>query len=152
MVGEKVLLNVSLMKDHEVRKEGKLSPRFVGPFEVLERVGEVPYRIALPPNLSGVHPAFHVSRLRRYHADMSHMLDYSAVQLDESLGYEEEPVAIVDRQVRKLRSKKISAAKVLVCIGKEYVKRSAAAILILDVQLFRIDIPEELNMDCSFCG
>ncbi|XP_070020310.1 uncharacterized protein [Nicotiana sylvestris] len=74
MVGEKVLLKVSPMKGvMRFGKTGKLSPRFVGPFEVLRRVGE------------------------KYHANLSHVLDFSTIQLDESLGYEEEPVAIIDR-------------------------------------------------------
>ncbi|XP_070012291.1 uncharacterized protein [Nicotiana sylvestris] len=93
-------------------KKGKLSPRFIGPFEVLRRVGEVAYELALPPSLSAVHPIFHVSMLRKYHADFSHVLDFGTIQLDESLGYEEEPVAIIDRQDRQLRSKRISAVKV----------------------------------------
>ncbi|XP_070032358.1 uncharacterized protein [Nicotiana tomentosiformis] len=113
MVGEKVLLKVSPMKGiMKFGKRGKLSPRFIVPFEVLRRVGKVDYELALPPSLSGVHPAFHVSMLRGYHADRSHVLDYSTVQLDESMGYDKEQVAIVDRQVRQLRSKKISAVKV----------------------------------------
>ncbi|XP_070007881.1 uncharacterized protein [Nicotiana sylvestris] len=113
MVGEKVLLKVSLMKGVlRFGKKGKLSPRFIGPFEVLRRVGEVAYELALPPNLSGVHLVFHVSLLQKYHADLSHVLDFSTIQLDESLGYEEEPVAIIDRQDRQLRSKRISAVKV----------------------------------------
>ncbi|XP_070014710.1 uncharacterized protein [Nicotiana sylvestris] len=112
MVGEKVLLKVSPMKGiMRFGKKGKLSPRFIDPFEVLKRVGEVAYELALPPSLSGVHPVFHVSMLRKYHADFSHMLDVSTIQLDESLGYEE-PVAIIDRQDRQLRSKRISAVKV----------------------------------------
>ncbi|XP_070054193.1 uncharacterized protein [Nicotiana tomentosiformis] len=93
-------------------KKGKMSPRFIVPFEVLWRVGVFAYELALPPSLSRVHLVFHVSMLRRYHADRSHMLDYNTVQLDESLGYEEEPVAIIDRQVRHLRSKKIVVVKV----------------------------------------
>ncbi|XP_070008757.1 uncharacterized protein [Nicotiana sylvestris] len=98
-----VLLKVSPMKEiMRFGKKGKLSPRFIGPFEVLRRVGEVAYELALPHSLLGVHPVFHVSMLRRYHADLSHMLDFSTIQLDESLGYKEEPVAIVDRQVRQL--------------------------------------------------
>ncbi|XP_070034659.1 uncharacterized protein [Nicotiana tomentosiformis] len=106
MVGEKVLLKVSSMKGIiRFGKKGKQSPRFIGPFEVLEQIGEVAYRLDLPPNLLGVHPVFHVSMLRKYHADRSHVLDYCTVQLDESLGYKEEPVAVVDRQVCQLRSK-----------------------------------------------
>ncbi|XP_070054715.1 pentatricopeptide repeat-containing protein At4g21065-like [Nicotiana tomentosiformis] len=104
---EKVLLKLSPMKGiMRFGKNDKLRPSFIGPFEVLRRVGKVAYELALPPSLSGVHPIFYVSMLRRYHAN------YSTVQLDESLGYEEDPVAIVDRQVRQLRSKKIYAAAI----------------------------------------
>ncbi|XP_070041307.1 uncharacterized protein [Nicotiana tomentosiformis] len=100
MVGEKVLLNVSPMKGiMRFRKKGKLSLRFIGPFEVLRQVGEAAYELALPPSLSGVHTIFHVSILQKYHADMLHVLDYITVQLDESLGYEEEPIAITDWQI-----------------------------------------------------
>ncbi|XP_070030051.1 uncharacterized protein [Nicotiana sylvestris] len=95
MVGEKVLLNVSPMKGiMRFGKKGKLSSRFICPFEVLRQIGKVAYEIALPPNLWGVHPVFDVSMLWRYHADLSHVLDFSTIQLDESLGYEEEPVKI----------------------------------------------------------
>ncbi|XP_070024625.1 uncharacterized protein [Nicotiana sylvestris] len=115
MVGKKALLKVSPMKGvMRFGKTGKLSPRFIGLFEVLRRVGEVAYELALPPppSLSEVHPVFHVSMLRKYHADLSHVLDFSTIQLDESLGYEEEPVAIIDRQDRQLRSKRVSVVKV----------------------------------------
>ena len=60
---------------------GKLSLRYIGPFEILERVGEVVYRLALPPLLEGVHNVFHVSQLRRYIRDESHVLDYSELEL-----------------------------------------------------------------------
>ncbi|XP_070007960.1 uncharacterized protein [Nicotiana sylvestris] len=110
---DKVLLKVSPMKGIvRLRKKRKLSPRFIGPSEVLRQVGEVAYKLALPPSLSGVHPVFHVSMLRKYHADLSHVLDYSTIQLDESLGYEEELVSIIDRQDHQLRSKRISAVRV----------------------------------------
>ena len=56
-------------------KRGKLSPRFIGPFEILERIGVVAYRLALPPNMSGVHEVFHVSMLRKYTPDPSHVVD-----------------------------------------------------------------------------
>ena len=56
-------------------KSGKLSPWFIGPFEILERIGEVAYRLALPPQLSGVHDVFHVSMLQQYEPDPSHVLD-----------------------------------------------------------------------------
>ncbi|XP_070046895.1 uncharacterized protein [Nicotiana tomentosiformis] len=109
MVGEKVLLKVSPMKGiMRFERRGKLSSRFLGSFEVFERVGEGAYMLALPSSLSRVHPIFQVSMLRRYHADRSHVLDYSIVHMDESLSYDEEPIAIVDRHVLELRSKKIS--------------------------------------------
>ncbi|XP_070026025.1 uncharacterized protein [Nicotiana sylvestris] len=101
MVGEKVLLKVSPIKGIVgFGRKGKLRPRFIGPFEALRQVGEVVYELTLPPSLSGVHPMFHVSMIRTYYADLSHVLDFSTIHLDESLGYEEEPVAIVDRQDR----------------------------------------------------
>ena len=94
------------------RKRGKLSPRYIGPFEVLKRVGEVAYELALPPALSGVHPVFHVSMLKRYHGDGNYIIRWDSVLLDENLSYEEEHVAILDREVRKLRSKEIASIKV----------------------------------------
>ncbi|XP_070009709.1 uncharacterized protein [Nicotiana sylvestris] len=113
MVGEKVLLKILQMKGiMRFGKKGKLRPGFIGSFEMLRRVGEVDYELALSLSLSGVHPVLHMSMLWRNHADFSHVLDFSTIQLDESLGYEEEPIAIVDRQDRQLRSKRISAVKV----------------------------------------
>ncbi|XP_070036746.1 uncharacterized protein [Nicotiana tomentosiformis] len=93
-------------------KKGKLSPRYTSSFHVLERVGEVAYRLALPPNLSGVHPLFHVSMLQKYYEIPSHVFDFSLVQLDKDLTYDEELVVIFDRQVRKLRLKNIASVKV----------------------------------------
>nr|XP_016513971.1 PREDICTED: uncharacterized protein LOC107830828 [Nicotiana tabacum] len=113
MVGEKVLLKVSSMKGiMRFGNRGKLSPRFISPFELLERVVEVAYKLALPPSLSGVYPVFHVSMIWRYHADRSHVLDYNTIMIDEILGFEEDPVGVVDRKAHKLRSKKISVVKV----------------------------------------
>ncbi|XP_070002206.1 uncharacterized protein [Nicotiana sylvestris] len=113
MVGEKVLLKVSSMKGiMRFGRKDKLSPRFIGPFKALRRVMEVAYELALPPSLSGVHPVFLMSIIQRYHTNLSHVLDFSTIHLDEGLGYEEEPVAIVAKQDRQLRSKRISAVKV----------------------------------------
>ncbi|XP_070023093.1 uncharacterized protein [Nicotiana sylvestris] len=99
MVGERVFLRVSPMKGvMRFRKKGKLSLRFIGPFEILWRMGDVAYELALPLGLSAVHPVFHMSMLRKYHADPSHMLDFNTVQLDKDLTYEKEPMAILDRQ------------------------------------------------------
>ncbi|XP_070020197.1 uncharacterized protein [Nicotiana sylvestris] len=98
---KKVILKVSPMKDiMRFGKKGKLSPRFIATFEVLRRVRETAYELALPPSQSGVHQVFHVSMLRKYHTDLSDVLDFSTIQLDESLSYEEDLVSIVDRQDR----------------------------------------------------
>ncbi|XP_070046875.1 uncharacterized protein [Nicotiana tomentosiformis] len=113
MEGKKVLLKVLPMKGlMRFGKKGKLSLRFIASLEVFERVGKVAYRFALPPSLARVHPVFH---FRYFGSTMkkSHVLDFSTVQLDEKLTYEEELVVIVDRQVQKLRSKDISSVKVL---------------------------------------
>ncbi|XP_070057387.1 uncharacterized protein [Nicotiana tomentosiformis] len=113
MVGEKDVLKVLLMMEIiRFGKNDKLSPKFIGPFEVMQRVGDVAYEFSLSPSLSRVHPVFHVFMLWRYHDDRSHILYYSTVQLDKSLGYEEELVAIIDRQVRQSRPKKIVVMKV----------------------------------------
>ncbi|XP_070032964.1 uncharacterized protein [Nicotiana tomentosiformis] len=113
MVGEKVLLNISPMKDVlRLGKKGKLSPRYIGPFEILKKIREMAYKLALPPSLSGVHLVFHVSMLQKYVRDPSHILDFSTVQLGNNLTYDVEPMAILDRQVRKLRLKSIASVKV----------------------------------------
>jgi len=113
MVGEKVLLKVSPMKGvMRFGKKGKLSPRFIGPFEVLQRIGEVAYELGLPTSLSSVHQVFHVSMLQKYIGDPSHVLDFSTVQLDDDLIYDVERVAFFERQVRKLMSKDIASVNV----------------------------------------
>ena len=63
-------------------KRGKLSPRFIGPFEILERVGTFVYRLALSPNMSGVHEVFHVSMLRKCTPDPSHVVDWGQIEVD----------------------------------------------------------------------
>ncbi|GKV13749.1 hypothetical protein SLEP1_g24732 [Rubroshorea leprosula] len=112
-VGEKVFLKVSPTKG-VVRFgiRGKLSPRFIGPFEILERVGEVAYRLALPPNLSEVHNVFHVSMLRKYVPDLSHVIEHVPIQLREDLSYEEQPIRIVDRKEQVLRRRVIPYVKI----------------------------------------
>ncbi|CAM8974645.1 unnamed protein product [Rhodiola kirilowii] len=112
-VGDLVFLRISPTKGvMRFGKNGKLSPRYIGPFEILERVGNVAYRLALPPTLSSVHPVFHVSMLRKYISDHSHVLEYERLQMGDSLSYEEQPVAILDRQVKRLRNKEIASVKV----------------------------------------
>ena len=93
--------------------KGKLSPRYIGPFEILQRIGEVAYRLALPPQLSGVHNVFHVSLLKKYIPDASHALKWEELKLDEDATFEERPVRILDRREKKLRGKTITLVRVL---------------------------------------
>ena len=81
-------------------EKGKLSQRFKGPYEILERVGSVAYRLALPPELDKLHDVFHVSMLRRYYSDESHKLPVQEIQVQVDLSYDEEPKAILAREVK----------------------------------------------------
>ncbi|KAL0543836.1 hypothetical protein IC582_018941 [Cucumis melo] len=113
-IGDKVFLKVAPMKGVlRFERRGKLSPRFVGPFEILERIGPVAYRLALPPSLSAVHDVFHVSMLRKYVPDPSHVVDYEPLEIDENLSYVERPVEVLAREVKTLRNKQIPLVKVL---------------------------------------
>ena len=113
-IGDKVFLWVAPMKGvMRFGKKGKLSPRFVGSFEVLERVGEVAYRIVLPPALLGIYNVFHESMLRKYILEPSHVLSYEPLQIRDDLSYEEVPVKILDRKEQVLRNRTISWVKVL---------------------------------------
>ena len=113
-VGDHVFLKISPRRGlMRFGKSGKLSPRFIGPFEILERIGEVAYRLALPPQLSGVHDVFHVSMLRKYEPDPSHVLDWTDLEVDEDASYEERPVRVLDRRDQVLRGKTIPLVKVL---------------------------------------
>ncbi|KAA0062823.1 ty3-gypsy retrotransposon protein [Cucumis melo var. makuwa] len=113
-VGDKVFLKVAPMKGVlRFEKREKLSPHFVGPFEILERIGPVAYRLALPPSLSVVHDVFHVSMLRKYVPDPSHVVDYEPLEIDENLSYIEQPVEVLAREVKMLRNREIPLVKVL---------------------------------------
>ncbi|XP_059301788.1 uncharacterized protein LOC132053691 [Lycium ferocissimum] len=108
-----VLLKASPMKGVlRFVKKGKLSPRCIGPFEIIQSVRDVVYELALPHGLSSVYLVFHVSMLKEYISDGSHVIRWDLVMLDQNLSYEEEPIAILDRQIRKLRSKEIASVKV----------------------------------------
>ncbi|VFQ97977.1 unnamed protein product [Cuscuta campestris] len=111
-VGDMVFLKVSPWKKVlRFGKKGKLSPRFIGPYRILERIGAVAYRLELPPELNRIHDVFHVSMLRRYRSDPTHVLPTNAVTLDESLSYEEEPVKILARETKVLRNKTVPLVK-----------------------------------------
>ena len=113
-IGEKVFLKISPWKKvMRFGEKGKLSPRFIGPYEVIEKLGPVAYRLALPLDLEKIHNVFHVSMLRRYRSDPSHVVSSETIELRPDLTYEEEPVEILAREVKELRNKKISLVKVL---------------------------------------
>nr|CAD1836424.1 unnamed protein product [Ananas comosus var. bracteatus] len=113
-VGDHVFLKVSPTRGiRRFRIREKLSPRFIGPYEILERVGSVAYCLALPPNLSDVHNVFYVSVLWKYIFDPAHVLDATPLELREDLSFEEQPVRILACEVRKLRNRDIPYVKVL---------------------------------------
>jgi hypothetical protein len=98
-VGDHVFLKVSPMRGvMRFGKKGKLSPRFVGPFKITQRVGKLAYRIALSPYLVGTHDVFHVSMLRKYIANPNIIVEYEPLEIQEGLTYIEEPVKIVDKK------------------------------------------------------
>ena len=94
-------------------KKGKLIPRFIDPYEVLERIEPMVYRLALPPELAKLHDVFHVFMLRKYRSDESHILPVQEIQVQEDLSYDEESKAILDREVKQLRNKQVPLVKVL---------------------------------------
>ena len=113
-IDEKVFLKVSPWKKvMKFGKKGKLSPRFIGPYEVIEKVGPVAYRLALPPELEKIHNVFHVSMLKRYKSDPSHVVSSETIELRPDLTYEEDPIEILTREVKDLKKKKIPLVKVL---------------------------------------
>ncbi|GJR85306.1 putative reverse transcriptase domain-containing protein [Tanacetum coccineum] len=112
-VGDRVMLKVSPWKGViRFGKKGKLAPRYVGPFEILERIGPVAYRLRLLEELSGVHNTFHVSNLKKYLADASLHVPLGEIKVDKTLRFVEEPVEIMDREVKSLKHSKIALVKV----------------------------------------
>ncbi|GJZ42240.1 retrotransposon protein, putative, ty3-gypsy subclass [Tanacetum coccineum] len=112
--GDRMFLKVS--PGRGVRRfglKGKLGPRFIGPFEILDRIGEVSYHLALPLQLSHVYNVFHVSLLRGYNYHPYHVVQYPFDKIREDLSFAEEPKAILDRQERVMRKKIIPLVKVL---------------------------------------
>ncbi|GJX47475.1 putative reverse transcriptase domain-containing protein [Tanacetum coccineum] len=93
-------------------KRGKLNPRYVGPFKVLEKVGEVAYKLELPEELSRVHNTFHVSNLKKCHADEPLAVPLDGLHLDDKLHFVEEPVEVVGREVKRLKRSRIPLVKV----------------------------------------
>ena len=113
-VGDHVFLKV-MPKGGVVRfgKRGKLSSRFIGPFEILERLGTVAYRLALPPSMPGVHEVFHVSMLWKYTPNPAHVVDWGDIEVETDGTFEEGPVCIIDNRDRVLRRKTVRLVMVL---------------------------------------
>jgi len=112
-VGDHVFLRVSPTKGiTRFGKAGKLSPRYIGPYPITKRVGEVAYQLELPTEFQRVHNVFHVSQLRKYISDPSHVVEADPIQLQEYLSYEEQPVQILDRREKHLRKKIVPLVKV----------------------------------------
>ncbi|GKC78627.1 putative reverse transcriptase domain-containing protein [Tanacetum coccineum] len=112
-VGDKVMLKVSPWKG-VVRfgKRGKLNPRYVGPFKVLKKVGAIAYKLELPQELSRVHNTFHVSNLKKCYSDDPLVVPLEGLQVDDKLHFVEEPVEIMDREVKQLRRSRVLIVKV----------------------------------------
>ncbi|GJY97391.1 hypothetical protein Tco_0514301 [Tanacetum coccineum] len=112
-VGDRVMLKVSPWKG-VVRfgKRGKLNPRYVGPFKVLEKIGSVAYKLELPQELSRVHNTFHVSNLKKCYSDEPLAVPLEGLHIDDKLCFVEEPVEIMDREVKRLKQSRIPIVKV----------------------------------------
>ena len=113
-VGDHVFLKV-MPKRGVVRfgKRGRLSPRFVGPFEILERIDTIAYRLAIPPSMTGVHEVFRVSILQKYTPDPAHVVDWGQIEVNTDGTFEEGPMCIVDSRDQVLRRKTVRLVRVL---------------------------------------
>jgi len=112
-VGDRIFLKVSPTKG--ITRFGmavKLRPRYIGSYLIAQWVGEVAYRLKLPPELPRVYDVFHVSQLRKYVQDPSHVIEPNPIHLQEDLSYEEQPIRILDRREKQLRRKMVPLVKV----------------------------------------
>ncbi|GJV18850.1 putative reverse transcriptase domain-containing protein [Tanacetum coccineum] len=112
-VGDRVMLKVSPRKGViRFEKRGKLNPRYIGPFKILERIGLVAYKLELPEELSNVHNTFYISNLKKCLSDESLVIPMKELRLDDKLNFVEEPVEIMDREVKQLKQSRIPIIKV----------------------------------------
>ncbi|GMI64532.1 hypothetical protein HRI_000122500 [Hibiscus trionum] len=112
-VGEKVFLKVSPRKKvMRFGRKGKLCPRFIGTYEIIERIGPLAYRLCLPSELKKIHDVFHVSMPQKYRSDLSHVMHVEEIELNPDLSYDEEPVEILAMDSKVLRGRSIELVKV----------------------------------------
>ncbi|GJV35169.1 putative reverse transcriptase domain-containing protein [Tanacetum coccineum] len=112
-VGDRVMLKVSPRKGViRFKKRGKLNPQYIGPFKILDRVGLVAYKLELPKELSNIHNTFHISNLKKYLSDESLVVPMKELRLDDKLNFVEEPIDIMDCEVKQLRQSRIPIVKV----------------------------------------
>ena len=112
-MGDQVYLKVSPWKGIlRFGKKEKLSSRYIRPYEIIERIGTLAYRLDLPPELSQIHNVFHICMLKKYVPHHSHVIRPKPVELQTDLTYAAEPVQILSREVKKLHSKRIPLVKV----------------------------------------
>ncbi|KAG8483182.1 hypothetical protein CXB51_022168 [Gossypium anomalum] len=113
-VNDKVFLKLSPWKKVLLfDRKGKLSPRFIGPYEIIERIRPDAYLLVLPPELDQIHNVFHVSMLRRYRSDPSHVISLTEVEIQPDMKYSEKLIKILAREIKELRNKKVAFVKVL---------------------------------------
>ncbi|XP_019058864.1 PREDICTED: uncharacterized protein LOC109116956 [Tarenaya hassleriana] len=113
-VGDQAFLRVQAMRGHaRFGQGGNLKPRYIGPYPVIGKVGAVAYRLRLPSELGNINDVFHVSMLQRYVANPSHVLQPQELEFTNATRFRDEPLQIMDRKVKKLRTKEVPLVKVL---------------------------------------
>ncbi|XP_058092484.1 uncharacterized protein LOC131238917 [Magnolia sinica] len=95
------------------KQKGKLAPRFIGPFKILDPAGAIAYRLALPTASTSIHDIFHISMLKNYMPDESHIISWEYIELTDEASYIEEPIRILDRKEKVMRTRTIPLVKVL---------------------------------------